>query len=894
MTPTNRRISFICLIYLLGGPLPGLAQPNLSDSVTLDSSYSTVRQLLQQLESAKQFRLAYSESYLDVRQSVRLRNKTPTVKEILDAIGQATRTTYQVRGNRIIFRKKDAKFTISGYVRDAFSGEDLIGASVWQGQTGLGTSDQGGVTPGTSSNNYGFYSLTLPNDTVRLRCSYVGHASEEIAFVLRQDTVINWNLTDEMLAEVMVTSVAVSPLEQPTLNLPVPVADLLTTPVLFGEVDLLKSLQRLPGVQSGVDGGAGLYVRGSGPDQNLLLLDGVPLYNASHLLGFFSVFNADAINNVNFYKGGFPARYGGRLASVVDVQLREGNREKFQGTGSVGLLSSRLTLEGPLFSNKTSFLVSGRYAHLGLYTWALTRLNGFGEDVSYNFYDLTAKVNHTLSHRNQLYLSTYLGQDRFGSETAFGNQSNTGDVIYTRDVASRESFRWGNTTTALRWNHVYDHRLFSNLTLTYSRYRFRLGEANDVLVTNNGVSTRSFTDKVRVSDIRDWAGRIDYDYLPAPRHHLRFGGGLIHHTFRPGSVTLAYRLNDRVAVDTAYDASVVGGAEADLFIEDEITLSRTLTANLGARLTGFWVDRTFYAVGQPRLSVQYQPASSTTWNVSYSRMSQFMHLLTNPTINLPTDLWLPTTEQLPPETARQWAVAYQRKLKGPYEIQVEAYFKDMRNVVEYKEGEFDVYEDILDWEDRIASGRGRSYGLELLAQRTEGRLSGWLGYTLSRSERRFEEINEGQWFPFRYDRRHEIDFGGVFRWKERVDVSWGWGFSSGLAVTLPEVVFMEKPPVANPNGGYYDYRDNLLLGYGPRNSQRTRAIHRLDVSISFRKPTRWGERTWEFGLYNLYSRRNPFSVVTDYWGGDGDQVNYQFYQRSLFPIVPSVSYRFKF
>ncbi len=894
MSRINRFLSFVCLVYALWGvPQLGLAQQNLSAPVTLDSTYLTVRQLLQQLEATKQFRLAYSESYLDVRKSVRLPNKTPTLEEVLDAIGQATNTTYQVRGNQIIFRKKDAKFTISGYVREAFSGEDLIGASIWQGQTDSKNPDRNDITPGTSSNNYGFYSLTLPNDTVRLRCSFVGHASQETTFVLRQDTVINWDLADEMLAEVMVTSAAVRPLEQPTLDLPVPVADLLTTPALFGEVDLLKSLQRLPGVQSGADGGAGLYVRGSGPDQNLLLLDGVPLYNASHLFGFFSVFNADAINNVDFYKGGFPARYGGRLASVVDVQLREGNREKFQGTGSVGLLASRLTLEGPLVSDKTSFLLSGRYAHLGPYTWLASKVNSTGNNGFYGFYDLAAKVNHTLSYRNQLYLSTYLGQDRFRNETAFESSLLNQDSNYLRDVAGREIIQWGNVTTALRWNHVYHRRLFSNLTLTYSQYRFRLRETNDVLIVDNDVSTSTFTDKDRVSDIQDWAARVDYDYLPAPRHHLRFGGGLIHHTFRPGSVALTHRLNDRAAVDTSYEASVVQGVEADLFVEDEIQLARTLTANLGARLTGFWVDQAFYTVGQPRLSVRYQPTSATAWNVSYARMGQFMHLLTNPAFSLPTDLWLPTTERLPPETAQHWAVAYQRALAGSYEIQAEAYFKDMRNVVEYKEGEFDFYEEILDWEDRIVSGRGRSYGLELLAQRTAGRLTGWLGYTLSRSERRFEEVNDGQWFPFRYDRRHEIDFGGVFHWKERVDVSWGWSLASGFAFTVPTVMYMEKAPVSLGNDHYnYSNRD-LLAVYGPRNGQRTWATHRLDVGISFRKPTRWGERTWEFGLYNLYSRRNPLLVNADSWGY-ADGVHYRFYQRSLFPIVPSVSYRFTF
>ena len=839
MTRTNRRVSFACLVGLLWSlPQLGLAQQDLGSLVTLDSPRATVRQLLQQLETEKQFRLAYSESHLDVGKRVRLPNTSPSIKEILDAIGQATNTTYQVRGNQIIFRKKETKHTVSGYIRDATSGEDLIGANVWDGRTGLGT----------SSNRYGFYSLTLPNDTLRLHCSYVGHATQQVSFVLNQDTTLGWNLTDEMLAEVMIASTTSPPPEQATFGLPVAPARLLATPTLLGEVDLLKGLQRLPGVQSGSDGSASLYVRGSSPDQNLLLLDGVPVYNATHLFGFFSVFNADAVNRVEFFKGSFPARYGGRLASVVDIQLKEGNREKLQGTGSIGFLSTRLTLEGPVVNDKTSFLVSGRYGHPGPITRLIKAL-GSADRLVYSFYDLTAKLNHAFSQQDQVYLSAYLGRDRLSSEYQY-----TGATIFDgqRAETARDKFRWGNLTTAFRWNHVFSRRLFSNLTLTYSRYRFRLSETAIISTQSAGnSSTTNRTDKQRRSEIYDRAAKLDFNYFPSPGHHLRFGGSLIHHTFQPNTIDLLYQTNEQTLVDTTYGAQNIRGTEGDVYVEDEITVGSALTAHVGVRLTGFWVDGATYVRGQPRLSLQYQPSSATTWQASYSRMAQFVHLLANPTINLPTDQWLPTTRRLPPESAYQWTLGYQRTINPTYSLQAEAYYKDLRNIVEYKQGGFELYEEVLDWENQIASGRGRAYGLELLAQRTTGRLTGWLGYTLSRSERRFDAINGGAWFPFRYDRRHEVDLGGVFHWKERVDVSWGWGFASGFAFTLPSVAFVEVVQ-ANP---FVNDDARTRVVFGSRNGQRSRATHRLDVSISFRKAKRWGERTWEFGLYNVYSRK---------------------------------------
>ncbi len=839
------RVLLILLVCLLGGlPQSGRAQQNLDVPVSLDIANPAVRQLLERLETTQNLSLAYSESYLNVEQRVQLITTEPTVRELLDVISRATNTTYELRNGQIIFRQNKTSYTMSGYIRDAASGEDLIGANLWSDHVALGT----------SSNAYGFYSLTLPGvgtsatDTVRLRCSHVGRATQLVNWVPRQDTVVHWNLTDAMLNELTVHSVGSPLASTASFDLPIPTTDLLATPALLGEVDLLKGLQRLPGVQAGVDGGAQMYVRGSGPEHNLLLLDGVPIYHAAHLFGVFSVFDAGAINHVDFYKGDMPARFGGRLASVVDIQLKEGNRERFQGTGAIGLLSSRLALEGPLISEKTSFLVSGRYSHLG----PVTRLAGIGNDFKtiYSFYDVVAKVNHTFSSRNQVYLSTYRGNDYLDDRSKF-RQTNEYDenatVYVEQNSQRRDRYRWGNTVTALRWNHTYTNQLFSNLTLTHSRYRFRSDEASSFQTREDTLLSNLETAKQRVSEIRDWAAKVDFDYRPVSRHHLRLGASAIHHTFRPESLNSTFRLNEQTVLDTIYGDRVRRGIEGDMYVENEVTVSRTVTANLGFRFSGFVVDQVTYLAAQPRASVQYRPSATTAWRAFYGRMAQFMHLLANPFINLPTDLWLPTTHRLPPETAQQIALGYQRTLAGPYQVQAEAYFRDLRNVIEFKEGGVEVFDAVLD-EEQVVSGRGRSYGLELLAQRTAGRLTGWLGYTLSRSERQFEEINEGGWFPFRYDRRHEIDFGGVFHWKERVDISWGWGLSSGLAFTAPTVMFMEKAPVAISDNNYSAYHTDLLVAYGPRNAQRTRATHRLDVSIAFRKPTRWGERTWEFGL----------------------------------------------
>ena len=863
-------LAILCLI----GPSVSAQEEALDERCALPagSDYS-VRTLLDALRRTTALQPVYSESYLDTERRIHLADTPLTVRALLDSITQATRTVYQLRGNQIIFRKKDKRYIISGYTRDAFNGENLAGTNVWSATSSLGT----------SSNHRGFYRLMLPADTVQLRGSFTGRPTEEVKFLLNRDTTINWNFSDDILAEVVVSSGAAGAPYSPAFDLSVPTAQLLAAPVLLGEVDLLKGLQRLPGVQSGVDGSADLYVRGSGPDHNLVLLDGVPLYNASHLFGFFSVFNTDAINHINFYKGGFPARYGGRLASVVDVQLKEGNHDHFQGTGSVGLLSSRLTLEGPLFSSNTSFLVSGRYSHLGPVT-QVAKWAGSFDGLIYSFHDFNAKLSHSFSPRDQLYLSTYVGNDRYSTDYKFSRGRNGVSRWWT----NQERFRWGSTAAALRWHHVYSSGLSGDLALSYGRYRSQRQE-NEVLNKRDEPLPETVFDRQQQSDIYDGALKADWDYRTSPYHRWRFGGSVTHHSFRPSRVEVQYTVDEERLVDTTYGDPKQHGIEGAVYVENEIQLLPSLTANAGLRLSGFWVENASYWRAQPRLQLNYQPTGKSTMWASYSRMAQFMHLLSNPSIVLPSDQWVPTASRLAPEISQQWSLGWHQTLGSAYTLQAETYYKDLQQVVEYKAGSHSLYSSMIRWDEWATNGRGRSYGVELLAQRTEGRLTGWLGYALSRSERQFDEINEGNWFPFKYDRRHEIDVGGVFHWKENVDVSWGWGFASGFALTLPTVTFSEV--VSDEE--YVGYNDRQRTVYGSRNGQRSRATHRLDLSISFRKEKRWGERTWEFGLYNAYSRRNPFNI-TFYNRGWNDIETFQFMERSLLPILPFVNYRFEF
>lgn len=767
------------------------------------------------------------------------------------------------------------KYTVSGYIKDATNGEVLIGANVFDLKS----------SSGTSSNTYGFYSLTLPKDSVNLVYSYVGYQPQTARLLLTQDTVISIELSESaLLDEIVISASEADKIQEVTQmsSISVPVEQIKSLPAFLGEVDVLKTLQLLPGVQSGNEGTSGLYVRGGGPDQNLILLDGVPVYNASHLFGFFSVFNADAINNVQLIKGGFPARYGGRLSSVIDISMKEGNMKEFHGEGSLGIIAGKLTLEGPIVKDKTSFIISGRRTWIDVLARPLIRSQTDGEEtVGYYFYDLNAKVNHKFSDRDRLYLSAYLGDDRFYARYQY-EDINNGVELEDEDEAG---LQWGNITSALRWNHMFTPKLFSNTTLTYSRYRFDINNeyryeylddsGNGVLV-DQGLARY-------LSGIEDFAAKIDFDFIPSPQHYVRFGVSAIRHTFRPGALNVRY--NDEVSeetIDTTLGSQETDAVEFAAYVEDDLELGRRLKFNIGLHFSGFRVNDEFYTSIQPRIAGRYLLNEQLSLKVSYVQMAQFIHLLTNSGIGLPTDLWVPATDQVRPQTAQQWALGGAYNWTSGYEISLEGYYKDMRNLIEYREGAnfIDVNED---WQNKVAVGDGRSYGAELLIQKKQGRTTGWLGYTLSWTDRQFEELNFGERFPYKYDRRHDLGVAVVHQWRERIDLSATWVFGSGNAITLPTAIY---------SGRGNSFFGGSIYDYGERNSYRMRAFHRLDASITFHKKTRWGKRAWVLGVYNAYSRRNPFYLYLDE-SSDPSRES-QFRQVSLFPIIPSISYRFNF
>ena len=758
------------------------------------------------------------------------------------------------------------KVTISGTVKDKTSGEHLIGASIFSLRS----------LQGTTTNNYGFYSITLPRDSVSLRISFVGYQTQLIKLDLTTDTTMNIELDNgAVLSEVVIEGNSEDAIQNTTRmgTIDIPIAQIKKMPAFLGETDVLKVLQLLPGVQSGTEGSSGLYVRGGGPDQNLILLDGVPVYNASHLFGFVSVFNADAINHVELIKGGFPARYGGRLSSVIDISMKEGNQKKFQGEGSIGIVASRLTLEGPIKKDRTSFIISARRTYLDILARPIIQLASEGNAVAgYYFYDLNAKINHKIDDKNRLYLSTYLGNDRAYSRLKEDFYLNGEHVSYDE----RFALQWGNITTALRWNRVLNKKLFSNLTATYSRYRFDVFANFRETRERPGTTTTEFNKSEYISGIRDYAVKLDFDFLPGPDHYIRFGAHGMQHLFTPG----VHSYNSTNEADTTFGSKKIHAQEFYVYAEDDIHISPTLKVNVGAHASGFYVDGIFYKSLQPRVSARYLLNRAMSLKASYAKMTQYLHLLTNAGLGLPTDLWVPVTQSVRPEQSYLYSLGGAYNLNSQYEISIEGYYKTMTGLIEYEEGAtFTDIED--DWQTKITRGTGESYGAEFFLQRKTGKLNGWVGYTLSWNYRKFPELDEKK-FPYKYDRRHDIEVALAYDLKENKDLSLTWVYGTGVALTLANSTY-----AGNPGSGGWA---GDIQHFEGRNNYRMNAYHRLDLSYTVRKKTRWGEKSWTYAIYNVYSRRNPFFMDIGY----DKQGHKKFIQYSLFPIIPSAAFHFKF
>lgn len=760
--------------------------------------------------------------------------------------------------------------TISGYIKDKETGEVLIGANIYNKDD----------LKGTTSNTYGFYSLSLPQDTVHIIFSYVGYQAIVSDLYLDKDIELNIELSSSIeLNEIVVTAEEDIQQQSQMSSITVPVKQIQKLPSLMGEVDVLKVLQLLPGVQSGSEGSSGLYVRGGGPDQNLILLDGVPIYNASHLFGFFSVFNADAINNVKLIKGGFPARYGGRLSSVVDISMKEGNTKEFKGTATIGLIASKITLEGPIKNENTTFLVSARRTYIDILTRPIIKAVNDGDvTAGYYFYDLNAKLNHKFSNKDRVFFSGFLGEDKAYSKDKSKYYDPYGDYHYAYD--DEFGLKWGNMIGAVRWNHLFTPKLFSNITATYSRYKFKVFEEYNSSTTGPSGTTSDNYAIAYNSGINDWAAKVDFDFIPSPNHYIRFGVNGIQHQFNPG--VLSYQSTE---LDTVAGSFEKKAFEFASYIEDDFKVIDALKINAGIHFSGFNVDgKTYYSL-QPRLSLRYLLQNGIALKASYAQMAQYIHLLTNSGIGLPTDLWVPSTSKIKPQFSTQYALGVAKTINKTFEVSVEGYYKEMNNLIEYKDGASFTSVN-KDWQDKVEVGNGKSYGVELFAQKKLGRLTGWIGYTLSWTDRQFENINFGKRFPYRYDRRHDISITSVFKLSDHVELAGAWVFGSGNAVTLPTETYLNE----YEQGNYY-YSQGGIDYYESRNGFRMTNYHRLDFSISWIKQKKNGIRRLTLGVYNMYNHKNPFFMELGY---DFKTQQNKFVQYSLIPFLPSISYRFDF
>ena len=806
-----------------------------------------------------------------------------TLEQALESLFEGTDIRYEIKGNHVVLRKV-RKVTISGLITDAATGETLIGAGATVGRDGAVT------------NNFGFYSLTIPEkEEVKVTYSYVGYATQTVTIPARSNRTVHVQLVPgASLEEAVVTAQKESGIASTKMSaIEVPLQVLKSAPALFGEADVIKTLQLLPGVQGGTEGFSGIYVRGGGPDENLLLLDGIPIYNAEHLLGIFSIFQPEAIKKMTLYKGSFPARYGGRISSIVDVRTNDGNLYETHGNFGISMLADKFHLEGPLWKGRTSYSISAR----GMHTLLLTPiLKAVKFDGNYFFYDLDAKITHRFDDRNRLYFNVYNGMDNL-----YYRHKETQDYTWGAPIKSFDQgklgIRWGNTVAALRWNHVLSGKLFSNTTLAYNRYRMVM--ETEMLSEETVGGTLSDRNLYRFdyrSGMRDWVLKTDFEYNPAPSHRIHFGGSYTHHTFIPETLTNVNQqiMDTQVQVDTTWHLksnSRQTGHEIGLYAEDDIRLGRAWTLNPGLHVSLFNTQGRSYFSVEPRLSAKVDLSQDWSAKASYSRMSQYVHLLTSSQVSLPLDLWVPITKDIAPETADQYSLGfYYSGLRG-WEFSLEGYWKKMNNVLEYKDGVSFLFNSD-GWENKVETGRGRAMGLELFIEKTMGKTTGWLGYTLSRSDRVFPTVNAGRWFPYRYDRRHNVNLVVNHRFNEKFDLSATWTYASGGTTTIPErsVVMM------NPNGELF------LEEYVPsRNNYRLPASHTLNLGFNFHRKHRRGEGIWNLSIYNAYNRMNPNFVVRDtdsYMSSFVDEsgsdsqyfVKSKLVKLTFLPIFPSVGY----
>jgi hypothetical protein len=787
---------------------------------------------------------------------------------------------------------------ISGVVRDAQSGESLIGCNIIETTSGVGV----------STNNYGFYSVSVPkNQLLTFSISFVGYKTEVFTFKLNQDSILNIKLSAQaMLNEIEVSVQRNKQIQSAQVSvLSIPIKQLASVPSLIGEKDLLKSMQLLPGVQFGQEGTSGLFVRGGSPDQNLILLDDVPMYNVSHLYGFFSIFNTDAVKSADIYKGGFPAKYGGRLSSVIDIHTKDGNNEKWQGNANLGVLAASGFIEGPLKKDKASIFLSARRSLLDIWTLPFSSVKVDNSNskgyFGYYFYDITSKINYTKDDKNRFYWSFYTGKDynRLSSNT-----TNNSDSVRFNQTSKTYS-GWGNLTTSLRWNHLFSNRLFANFTAAYTKYAFQTGSNVDVNTKINGQQRQTKADFSYLSSINDILIKQDFDYFAGNGVSVQFGAVQSLKTFRPG-VNLS-SISQTSSLDTFLTNPSVFTANFAFYSQNDFDISDKIKINAGLRYDVFVAKKLVNHYLQPRITVRLLINSSTSIKTSFSTINQDLHLLSNSTAGLPTDLWLPATAQIRPEQSAQFVMGFFKNFdKKGWSTSVEAYYKTFKNIIEYKEGA-SFLSTFSGWEDKVEVGKGTAYGIEFFLHKKEGKINGWMSYTLSWNDRQFEKINNGQVFPFKYDRRHYLNIFISKSLKEgKRSFSTAFVFASGNAVSLPTNKYEAASQLTNNvttftnffDQNFYAFDSQILL-YPQRNNFRMRPYSRLDLMYNYIKEKKWGTRTFSIGVYNALFYRNPYFLVIDnnsnpYLRNVNLSKKITINEVSIFNFIPAISWNWQF
>lgn len=875
--------------------------------VTINVKETLLNEVFKEIERQTGMYFSYESALLQGLPKVSFVANEEPLESCLKRLFLPLPVLYQINGRYVILKKKPKQVTISGFIRDKASLESLIGASIYERAT----------RKGTATNSFGFFSVTLRPGDIDLSISYIGYKAQMLSFRgLGNDTTLTIALEEgEMLQEVVVVASDIE--NQAVLSpqmgkLEINQQTIRATPVMFGESDIIKTLQLTPGVAVGSEGFSGMYVRGGNNDENLFLIDGNPVYQVSHVGGIFSAFNAEAIRGMDFFKAGFPARYGGRLSSVVDIHTKEGNMKEYHGNISLGLISGNVSFEGPIVKDRTSFAVALRRTWLDVLTApgfaianSITKKNGEKNNLRYAFHDLNLRLSHRFNDRSRMFFSMYNGNDVLKGGTEYFNEyANESPFLDKNDV----SMRWGNLLATAGWTYAFNSKLFGKISGVYTQYRskMKMSQTNTSGEEGEGDYESRYKETSNVTGITDFGFRSQFDYLPVSSHHIRFGGDFMIHRFRPEYNKIHSTDNGETNnsdIGAVFANELLWAREFSAFIEDDWKISDKIRANGGVRYSIFNIDHKTYMGLEPRFSMRWLLTNDLSLKTSYARMYQYVHLVSDNYMSLPTDAWMPVTRNLKPLISDQVSLGAYYNLKhelGHFDISLEGYYKKMNHLLEYRDG-YTFMPSFSSWEEKMAIGEGRSYGGELMIHKQTGKLTGWVGYTLSWTDRKFEELNEGKRFPSKYDNRHKLNIVAMYKISPKVELSAAWSYATGNRITLSLENYEGMLP---PGAGswtnemprpYNNYE--VLDYYAERNNYQLSAYHRLDLGINIYRPKKKGRMgIWNISIYNVYSRMNPFLIYkSDKSANDGSYNSIPCFKTiGIMPIIPSVTYTYKF